>query len=395
MATVLIVWELGAGLGHVMRLAPLANQLVARGHRVFAAMRALHGTTAAFHPAVRLLPAPFRTGRVSATPTRSFTDILREVTFGDDATLAAHVAAWRNLFDLVRPDAIAFDHSPTALLAARGLPVRRVVLGTGFTVPPDVCPLPDLQPWLKAPPVDLRGDEDQLLRRANRILKSNHQPALDRLGQLYSGVDQSFLATFPELDPYAAARGPNERFWGAANADGAGAAPVWPSGSGKKVFCYLRAFPALVELIKFLRESDLPILIYGDVDASVKAEFATPKLVFAAQRLDLEAVGRECDLQVMNSGHGTVASVLMAGKPSLQLPLYLEQALNARAVRRMRAGLDAPIKDAAVIVDRLKGLLETDGHADGARRFARRHAQFDHRRKVVQMTDRAVAVLTS
>jgi UDP:flavonoid glycosyltransferase YjiC (YdhE family) len=37
MATILLTWELGAGLGHLVNLLPLARGLLQRGHRVYAA----------------------------------------------------------------------------------------------------------------------------------------------------------------------------------------------------------------------------------------------------------------------------------------------------------------------------------------------------------------------
>ena len=48
MATVLLNWELGGGLGHMMQLAPLARALVARGHKVYVALRDVAGAEAAF-----------------------------------------------------------------------------------------------------------------------------------------------------------------------------------------------------------------------------------------------------------------------------------------------------------------------------------------------------------
>src|SRR4051794_25778652 len=121
MGVVLFTWELGGGLGHVMRVAPLANGLAGRGHRVYAALREMRGAGGAFASAVRLLPASYRAGLPAVLqPTRSFADVLADVGFAEPRLLAAHVAAWRTLYDLVRPDLIVFDHSPTALLAARG-----------------------------------------------------------------------------------------------------------------------------------------------------------------------------------------------------------------------------------------------------------------------------------
>ena len=41
MATILLAWELGGGLGHFMNLRPVAEGLARRGHRVVAVLRDL------------------------------------------------------------------------------------------------------------------------------------------------------------------------------------------------------------------------------------------------------------------------------------------------------------------------------------------------------------------
>ena len=81
-------------------------------------------------------------------PQRTFAHILHNHGFGDLCELRALAAAWRNLFEIVSPDLIVFDHSPTALLAARGLPAKKALIGTGFFCPLDEYPLADLRPGL-------------------------------------------------------------------------------------------------------------------------------------------------------------------------------------------------------------------------------------------------------
>ena len=39
MAKFLLAWEMGAGIGHITRLQPIAKELVERGHRVYLAVR--------------------------------------------------------------------------------------------------------------------------------------------------------------------------------------------------------------------------------------------------------------------------------------------------------------------------------------------------------------------
>jgi UDP:flavonoid glycosyltransferase YjiC (YdhE family) len=96
----------------------------------------------------------------------------------------------------------------------------------------------------------------------------------------------------------------------------------------------------------------------------------------------------------MNSGHGSVASALLAGRPSLQLPLYQEQGFNARAVRRLGAGVDAPVDDGEAIVAALGRVLDdADEYARGAGRFAARHGWFDARRQRERMLGETLALL--
>src|SRR5690348_15509947 len=129
MATILLAWELGAGLGHLQRLRPLAEELLRRGHRVVASLRDIPRAGAVFGGMqVRLLQAPqkLRPPPDEFKPPLTLPHILHNTGFGDDMELAALAGAWRNLLELVRPDAVVFDHSPTALLASRGLPHKRV-----------------------------------------------------------------------------------------------------------------------------------------------------------------------------------------------------------------------------------------------------------------------------
>ena len=393
MPTVLYAWEMGTGLGHVMQFAQLARGLLKNGHRVVAIVKELKTARAAFASEVCLLPAPPTPPHPTIKRiTESFAYLLGDYGFRDDETLGALTCAWRNLFEIVKPDLIIFDHSPTALLAARGLPARRVLIGMGYIVPPDRYPLPHVRPTSEVTEDELARGEDQILCRVNRLLKSWALPTLGRLGQLFSDVQQTYLMTFPELDPYARFRPPDARFWGAVVARG-GASPHWPPGSGRKVYAYLRNFPALPELLDFLKGSGLPTLIYGDVDPLTRDRFTSPTLRFAGERLDPVRVAHECDVQIMTSGHGSVATVLLAGKPSLQLPLYQEQGLNARAVCKLGAGLDASIEDGKRVIQKLEQLLGSEQYAQGARRFAQRYAWFDPCRQHEEMLDRIEGLL--
>jgi hypothetical protein len=396
----MFAWELGGGLGHLIQMQPLAEDLVAQGHRVYVALRNLSGAAAVFgRSGVSFLQAPSKvcSGPPLFRRTDNFAQILANVGWADYGELFAIACGWRNLFRLTRPDLILFDHSPTALLASRGLPARRAVIGSGFCVPPDACPFPPYSLNAAAADLDkLLASEQALLRRANRLLAQWRQPPMERLGQLYGEADQTFLLTFPELDHHTD-RPAGGRYWGPVNGTG-GKPPQWPEANGRRVYAYLKRFPALSDLLAALRDRGNPTLVYADgITPATRARFECATLRFETERLDLARVGRECDLAILNANHGTTSTMLMAGKPILQLPLVLEQQLMAAAVRRIGAGEVAPVKEGSAerIGQKLDLLLTDDRCGRAAAQFAARHADFNPRQQRRDMLRRCGELLAA
>ena len=135
MATILLTWELGGGLGHLVNLLPLAKGLFERGHRVVAALRDLSRAEDVFGGVeVTYLQAPVINRPVFQIiePVRNFAQLLFNNGFSDPAELKIMSRAWLNLYEYVRPDLIVFDHSPTALLAARSCGAKRRLWAPAF-----------------------------------------------------------------------------------------------------------------------------------------------------------------------------------------------------------------------------------------------------------------------
>ncbi len=394
MANVLLTWELGAGLGHLATLAPLVKGLHDRGHRVFAALRDLSRAEGMFPDSeVSFLQAPFRSRRDGRRidPLRTFAHIMFCNGFAEVGELRAMVGAWRNLLEYVRPDLIVFDHSPTALLAARGCQAKRALIGTGFCSPPDVSPWPDLRPWLPDDSERLHQAEMRVLDNANRVLETFGQPLLQRLGQLYGDVDENFLMTFAELDAYPDR--PSGQYLGVWPNAG-GKAPVWPEGGGKRIFAYLKQFQALPRLLALLNEMVCPTIVYGDgINPKLRRRFQSATLQMETDRLDLDRAAAECDLAILNGTHGTTASMLLAGTPILQIPLFLEQGLNSRAMERLGAGLTAAPNRPEQIAVRLMRLMDSHQHVEAAKQFATGHADFSPQRQIDALVDRADELL--
>jgi hypothetical protein len=392
MQKILFTWELGGGIGHLMRIQTLAKGLVERGHQVYVASRDVWKLDQLFAGMdVTYVPAPIRLAPADPkfVSPRSFAQILHNIGFDDENGLASLVTSWRNLYQLIKPDLVIFDHSPTALLAAREIPARRIVLGTGFFIPPNVSPWPDLRPWL-APDPRLAEDEPVVLERVNRLLHKRNLPTLDRLAQLYSEVDEVFLTTFRELDHYKDR--PAATYWGPLNATTAGGKkPHWPEGPGKKVFAYLKDFAILPQLLTSLNEARAPTLVLVDgIKEETQRRFASPTLRFERERLDIRAVSQQCDIGITNANFGTTVAILMAGKPLLVVPITLEQGLMGLRVQELGVGVgvEASTQAPQAIAQRVRQLLHADDQLrSGAAAFARRVADFDpevQQRKIVE-----------
>ena len=389
MATILMTWELGGGLGHLARLALIADALHGRGHTVVAVLQDLCRAHTFFASgSATLLQAPIRR-RPPANAFRrtvTFAHILHNMGFADADELTTMVQAWRRIFRCERPDLILFDHSPTAMLAARGLVGRRAAIGTGFCCPPDVTPLPILRPAERIDPARLVADERRVLAVANDALARIGEPALERLTELYADVDDTFLTTFRELDHYPSR--PPARYWGPAGRGG-GMIPQWPDADGKRVFVYLKPFENLPDLLDILLRLRLPTVVHVEqAPAAVVQRFTGPAMRFEAQPVDMGIAARECDVAVLNGTHASTITMLLAGKPALHLPTYLEQGLCAAAVKRLGAGLSAPHNQPHRIEGEFRALVASDEFTAAAAAFARRYASFDTRAHWCQLVDR-------
>jgi len=203
MSRILYVWELGAGYGHVGSVLPLAVELKGRGHEIIFALRDLaHAERFLGRRGFPLLQAP-----IWITPRRgpdlpvNYAEMLANFGFLDRLGLTGMVKAWRSLYALVQPDLTVIDHAPTALLAARGTGMRRILVGTGFYSPPRTSPMPSLRPWLNVPPERLLESERQVVATINELSGDLGMKPLDVLADLFD-ADADFLCTFAELDHY-------------------------------------------------------------------------------------------------------------------------------------------------------------------------------------------------
>lgn len=372
MSRIVIAWETGSGLGHILPHISLIRALQDQGHEIVFVARDVVSASSHLSPlGVACFQAPLRT-----TPVRNpiqmpctYAHVLHNIGYDAITPLSAILKGWRNLMAVLRPDLVLIDHGPTALLACRSLGCRSLLLGTGFVIPPVLSPWPNLRTWVEIDPARLAQDEARVLAVINHVLHGLGWKRLHALAQMFEGIPAA-LCTYPELDPYSARNG--GEYFGVFQLD-EGEAPIWPDGEGRKVFAYLKSCSTAQRILSALQRRGLPTLVYiRNDDRKLAQRYSSSALRFVSRPLHMTRTSERTYMAILNATHTTTTQMLLAGKPVVNIPIYLEQAITARRLERLGAGITispaSSSPDAAIA-----RILEDPGPAAAAREFASRH----------------------
>jgi UDP:flavonoid glycosyltransferase YjiC (YdhE family) len=325
----------------------------------------------------------------------SYPEMLFHFGFAEPDALAGAARAWRVLYRALTPDLIVLDHAPTALLAARGAGIPRVVFGTGFASPPRVTPMPSIRPWQDIPLQRLEASEQRALETANAALRALSAPPLRVFHELFD-VEENILATLPELDHYGAR--PNMRYWGPMFNDIEGSEPQWPEGEGKKLFVYIKPnSPAFRHVLTALRTTGFRTVWFAPgISHELRARLKSRSLEVVREPVDISAVSRSADAAILHGGHGTTAAMLLGGVPVVLLPEQAEQFLLGRNVAALGAGAALNVNSMACGWARTLGHLirDTRFHAH-ARAFRRKHERLKQERQQREILARCDALHTA
>lgn len=377
MSHVVITWELGSHLGHIVRLLPLALKLRESGHDVSFILKDLSRACTLFVKhgfPVYQAPIWLQGLKDVKSPPANYAEILILHGYLSEEGLSGMVAGWRNLYHKLKPDLVLFDHSPTALLAASDQPFRKALFGNGFTHPPHTDPMPCFRPDENIPPQRLALSEERVLTTVNKILEKNHIEPRTHLYNLFD-VDEDFLLTFPELDHYSRRTG--AKYWGPLMPNDSSLAPVWPQiDSRPRVFAYLKSeYGNVQSVLEAIASTGANTLIYSsNMPGETVNKFSGHNIRFSRKPYDIRTVARQCDLAICHAGHDTTATVLLAGKPLLLLPMQQEQTLLSRNVAKLGAGLigfsDSKPED---YQQQMQQLLDSTRYRESARQFSTRY----------------------
>ena len=321
-------------------------------------------------------------------PAATFAELLFRFGYLDPDGLLGIVRAWRGLFDLLQPNLLIADHAPTALLAARGIDMRKAQFGNGFAVPPRISPMPPFRTWEKIETRRIEQSENKALATANHVLQRLNLTQLKTFGELFE-LDEDFLCTWQELDHYP--QRPTAHYWGPTMLLGEGAQLVWPIGDGKRIFAYLKGdYPYLEPVLQALDALPNPTLAYvSGISPVLVSRYQSANLTFSSQPVGMDAARHQADLIVCHGGDATVSAALLAGKPLMVLPMHAEQYGTALNVERLGAGLNVAPENYKPDYRRLfKRLLSEASFSRQAQAFAERYRGFDSEVQIEQIADR-------
>ena len=356
-ATVLLTYEFGGGLGHLNRLMAIARRLPANLNVFFAVPEVVHSGRLIQNFLGRsfsILQAPKWKVRTDIDapnmPTDTFADVLDLFAYGDVTTLANAESEWQELVGTVKPDLIIADFAPTLRLSvADSIPT--IVLGNGYTVPPAGRILPSLRPWRAQIPPSSRACEGRILSALNEVRSRNGGFAIDYVSDLFSG-NITFPGTLPEFDPYHAYR--RERTSWPINVPDIAPGELTRSRTGAEIFVYLPSnhpyLESLLEVLKTLRYRSKVYVPGGNYRTVNQVEILS-------EPADLASVLPQTRLIIHHGGLGTAFGGLASGTPQLVLPLNLEHLVTSRSL--IETGVALGISGAQTTKDDLRYKIDS------------------------------------
>jgi UDP:flavonoid glycosyltransferase YjiC (YdhE family) len=381
MKRILIAWELGGGMGHVLRAAALARAFDDSGVETAVSLADLADSPHARWPSKCRI---FQSARGSRLPRNlsapaTFGELLYRCGYDDGNQLSALVTAWAHLIEIIEPDVVLVDHAPTAQLAARihGVAVARV--GSGFFAPPQDSPTPCYRTWEPVNRERALKAEAVVLGNINAIFKVCGATQSDSLAAALL-PDLELLLGEPETDCYQHLRRPGSAsYLGYERSAEQGQLPTWPESTSpavKRLAAYLKGdYQAIESVVAVLRAHHATVAYVWACNESTAHRWTSDHLRISRTPLDLVACARDCDAVICHAGAGTVPIFLQAGKPAFMLPYQAEQRINAMQIRALGAGAFLDPADAQTTFgSALREFLDDESKSAAARALASRFA---------------------
>lgn len=324
----LLAWEGGQGRGHVVPLRTVAEAVRDRFEFDAALCRLdfkdeLKGLCEPVQGPWLPFSGDFRQEQGNP-PAATWGEVLGDVGFRRPDILRESIGWWQGVMRECEISLLIADNAPCALLAARGLGIPSVAIGTGYTLPPSTMQaFPVLLPQYPT----LIYDEAETVEIINSVVPEFGVPRLERLSEVYAASDQ-LAFTLDLLDPYTEWR--TQPLLPPIT----GGTPE-PAPGGDEIFVYFstteRHEPGLMEAIGSL---GVPVRAFIPGIEAQQAEELTRRGVHVERSaVPVDLVAKRSRLLVNAAQHGTLCMGLAAGLPHVSVPQHKEQEFNAAAMQ--------------------------------------------------------------
>lgn len=370
---------MGGGFGHLSRLEPIASQLRSQGHHILFVVKDVVAATKWLGlNSYSFLQAPLPCAAINLRrPPSSYAEILLAEGYGEPDIASGVIESWLNIIRLYRPDILISDHSPMAIFAARILNVRRVMVGSGFELPPLVRPFPCFRPWEDISKLDLEAAEGRVLATLNKVASTYRSRPINDLSDIFD-LDWSGITSFRELDHYGSRSEAN--YMGPILSTGKGLLQHWRSGPSTKIFVYLqRHFRELQWVLRALTKLDAESMVVVPGLGGDKARALSTKNVKVFDELiKIEPLLGSMDLAISYGGVGVVNLLLLAGVPLFLIPQNIEQYMHSCRVEALGAGLVlGEHRDFSSIEYLINKVLADSGFSNCANDFKSKYSEYD------------------
>jgi UDP:flavonoid glycosyltransferase YjiC (YdhE family) len=319
--TVLFALELGGNSGHLSRSFAIARALESRGYGVvFSVNDVTRAERFNANAGYVLIKTPLHSlipPKVDR-PLINHAEILKQFGYDRSVTLSRLVSGWLRIMGMVKPTCVVIDYAPTAVLAARILGIKTIVIGSGFDLPPDTAPMPSFLRFDgELPPAEqLMQLENEVVSVVNAVLSSHQSRPIERLSQLFTG-DQRFVANFPQLDVWGSR--PNETYIGHLEYAVDYVPVEWDiqDDGRRRVFAYLKPdMPRLIEILLALSSLDAEIIcVIPGINQEFASRFSTKNQRVFSRMVTANRLLPKASVVFSYGGAGMIASALLHGVP--------------------------------------------------------------------------------
>lgn len=379
--TILCTWEMGGGLGHLARLAILTKALESDGHRVVLALKDISRSYPFFKETqAQILQAPNWLLKLQMQrPIACQADALLLSGYIDADALFMLTQAWKSIVQLVKPEVVIFDYSPTAQLALRDeTGIKKIILGTGFSVPEAGYPIAD---W-RYPSVNDNLVEEQervALHPINMVLKRLNKPPLKKLSELWQ-VDKLILNEFPSFDLYHKLR-TNTVYCTEQDSSNSQEPIVFPETGKKKILAYFKpAHPGIARLIQALALTNADVFVVCLMGPEkVLKSCESDHFKYSTAPVNLAKGFVQADLFIGHGNASTVKEALYAGIATIAFPLQQEQLLIAKTLQELKVGrLMLDYDDIDMLAKQINSAFDDKELLRHAKVFAQKFKQHKH-----------------